>query len=74
MTNDQRKELGKLHWMPAVRLWDMGFSAEMISKVMGYKNVKSFITKKNQLRKKYPDWFTARQPGFTTVKTTYSFC
>ena len=67
MTNDERKELGQLHWKPAVRLWEMGYSAEMISKVMGYKTVHSFITKKNQLRKKYPDWFLARKPGFVSV-------
>lgn len=74
MTNEERQEMGRLHWMPAVRLWGMGFSAEMIAEVMGYKNVQSFITKKNQLRKKYPDWFPPRQPGFVPVKTTYSFC
>lgn len=67
MTNEERKEAGKLHWMPAVRLWEMDYSTKMIAKVMGYKNVRSFIAKKNQLRKKYPDWFPPRQPGFVSV-------
>lgn len=67
MTNAEREEYGRLHWMPAVRLWAMGYSAQMISEVMGFKNVRSFTTRKNQLRHKHPEWFPARVGNFVPV-------
>jgi len=67
MSNEQREEVGRLHWLAAVNLWKMGYSAEMIAQVYGYKDAKNFLVKKNQLKKTHPDWFPARPSGFTPL-------
>ena len=64
MTNEDRQEAGRLHWLPAVNMWAMGCSVKLIQKAYGYKTEGSFMTKKNRLKKKHPDWFPPRPLGF----------
>ena len=71
MTNADRQEAGRLHWETPARMWDDGVSAKRIAKWMGYKTIESWRTRKNQIRKKYPDWFSPRPQGFVPIDASW---
>lgn len=68
MTMQERIAGARKTWEARDVLWRLGVSTATLAAAFGYKDRKTLSIKLVQIRKRHPDLFAARGPGFVSME------